>query len=374
MDNRFKFSYRRRLYTVIIPKRRRDLAFITYKNIGIRGISACVPPKKIYNKNLGYLIPAKEIEKTINAIGIYERRISDADICSSDLCFKAAKKLIDDNEMDINTIDVLLFLSQTPDYKIPANAPLLQHRLGLPNTTACFDINLACSGYVYGLSTAFAYASQQGINKVLLLVGETTTKLTSPYDKVNWPLFGDAGTATFIEKGDYCDSYFELMTDGSGAKSLMIPAGQCRNPTTVENLEITEREEGNKRSDHQMYMDGMDVFNFTLRVVPKAIKNMLTVLSIQSDEIDYFLFHQANKFMIDFIVKSLKIDTAKVPYCIDRFGNTSSASIPLTIVSELESKIRGKEKIILCGFGAGLSWGTVYTEFKNCAISPLIEY
>jgi 3-oxoacyl-[acyl-carrier-protein] synthase-3 len=337
-------------------------------------MAACVPSNIIYNKDLGYLIPEEEIEKTINAIGIRERRICDVDTCSSDLCFRAAKKLIEDNKIDVNTIDVLLFLSQTPDYRMPATAPLIQDRLGLPNTTASLDLVLACSGYVYGLSTAFAYASQQGINRVLLLVGETFTKLTSPYDKVNWPLFGDAGTATLIEKGDYCDSYFELMTDGSGAKSLIIPAGEFRNPATVENLQITEREEGNRRSDHQIYMDGMDVFNFTLRVVPKSIKNMLTALSIQSDDIDYFLFHQANKFMIDFIVKKLKIDTTKVPYCIDRFGNTSSASIPLTIVSELGGKIKEKQKIILCGFGAGLSWGTVYTELKNVNISSLIEY
>jgi len=350
------------------------MAFITYKNVGIRAIAACVPSDVVYNKDLGYLIPEDEIEKTINAIGIRERRISNADICSSDLCFKAAKKLIEDNEIDVNTIDVLLFLSQTPDYRMPATAPLLQNRLGLQDTTACMDLNLACSGYAYGLSAAFAYASQQGINRVLLLVGETFTKLTSPYDKVNWPLFGDAGTATLVEKGDYCDSYIELMTDGSGAESLIIPAGEFRNPATAENLQTTEREDGNRRSDHQIYMDGMDVFNFTLRVVPRAIKNMLTVLSIQPDAIDYYLFHQANKFMIDFIVKKIKIDIEKVPYSIDRFGNTSSASIPLTIVSELESRIKDSKKIILCGFGAGLSWGTAYMELKNCNISSLIEY
>jgi 3-oxoacyl-[acyl-carrier-protein] synthase-3 len=350
------------------------MAFITYKGVGIKAMAACVPSKIIYNKDLGYLIPKEEIEKTINAIGIRERRISDADTCSSDLCFKAAEKLINDNEIDINTIDVLLFMSQTPDYKIPATAPILQNRLGLPNTTAGLDLNLACSGYVYGLSAAYAYASMHGIKRVLLLVGETFTKITSPYDKVNWPLYGDAGTATLVEKGDYSDSYFELMTDGSGAKAIMIPAGECRNPATVENLKITEKEDGNKRSEHQIYMDGMDVFNFTLRVVPKSIKNMLSAISIQAEDIDYFLFHQANKFMVDFIVKKLKIDTAKVPYCIDRFGNTSSASIPLTMVSELEGKIRENERIVLCGFGAGLSWGTIYTELKNCAVSPLMEY
>ena len=218
------------------------MAFITYKNVGIRAISACVPPKIAYNKDLGYLIAQEEIEKTINAIGIRERRISDENTTSSDLCFKAAKKLIEDNDIDVNTIDVLLFLSQTPDYKIPATAPVLQNRLGLPQRTACFDLNLGCSGFVYGLSAAFAYASQQGVNRVLLLVGETFSKITSPYDKVNLPLYGDAGTATLIEKGDYCDSFFELMSDGSGAKAIIIPAGECRNPSTVENLQVTQRE------------------------------------------------------------------------------------------------------------------------------------
>jgi 3-oxoacyl-[acyl-carrier-protein] synthase-3 len=350
------------------------MAFITYKNVGIRAISACVPSNVVYNKDLGYLIPADEIEKTVNAIGIRERRVSGADTCASDLCFKAAKKLMEDNGTDVNTIDVLLFLSQTSDYKMPATAPILQNRLGLPDTTASLDLNLACSGYVYGLSTACAYASLQGVNRVLLLVGETFTKLTSPYDKVNWPLFGDAGTATLVEKGDFRDSCFELMSDGSGANSLIIPAGGCRNPATAENLQITEREDGNRRSDHQIYMDGMDIFNFTLRVVPKSIKNILAAMSIQPGDVDYFLFHQANKFMVDFIVRKLKIDTAKVPYSIDRFGNTSSASIPLTVVTELGNKIRENEKIILCGFGAGSSWGAAYTELKNCTISQLTEH
>jgi 3-oxoacyl-[acyl-carrier-protein] synthase-3 len=350
------------------------MAFITYKNVGIRAIAASVPSKIFYNKDLGYLIPEDEIDKTINNIGIRERRISDADTCSSDLCFTAAKKLLEDNKIDVNTIDFLLFLSQTPDYKIPATAPLLQHRLGLPNTTASLDLNLACSGYVYALSTAYAYASQQGINRVLLLVGETFSKNTSPYDKVNWPLYGDAGTATLIEKGEFHESYFELLSDGSGANSIILPAGEYRNPATAENLQMIEREDGNKRSDHHIYMDGMDVFNFALRVVSKSIKSMLATLSIQPEDVDYFVFHQANKFMIDFIVKKLKINTAKVPFCIDRFGNTSSSSIPLTIVSELENKIWNDPKIILCGFGAGLSWGTVYTELESCAISSLIEY
>lgn len=350
------------------------MATITYNNVGIRAIAACVPSKKVYNKDLGYLIPKEEIEKTIHSIGIEEKRIADESTCASDLCFKAAEKLLEDNKIEKDSIDMLLFLSQTPDYKIPATSPILQHRLGLPMTTACLDLSLGCSGFVYALSTAYAYASMPGINRVLLLVGETFSKIVSPYDKVNAPLYGDAGTATLVEKGNYGLSLFELMTDGSGAEAVIIPAGQCRKPASVENLEIEEKEEGNRRSDSQIYMNGMDVFNFTLRVVPKAVKRVAGGASVELSELDYLIFHQANRFMTDFFVKKLKFDSSKVPYCIDRFGNTSSSSIPLNIVSELEGKLDGHKKAIMCGFGAGLSWATAYVEFINCHVSPLIEY
>jgi 3-oxoacyl-[acyl-carrier-protein] synthase-3 len=350
------------------------MAFITYTGVGIRAIAACVPPQKIFNKDLGYLISKEEIEKTINSIGIREKRFAATDVCASDLCYKAAKQLIEDNTVDTNSIDVLLFLSQTPDYKIPATAPILQRRLGLPNTTACLDLSLGCSGYVYGLSVAYAYASMPGINKVLFLNGETFSKITSPYDKVNAPLYGDAGTATLIEKGNYPKAFFELMSDGSGAGSVMIPAGAYRNPTTESNIKAEEKEDGNIRSEHQIYMDGMDVFNFALRVVPKSIKNMMEVIDMNLNDIDYLVFHQANKFMIDFFIKKLKFDAGKAPYCIDKFGNTSSASIPLTIVSELENKLADEKRIVLCGFGAGLSWGTAYIIFKNCNVSRIFDY
>jgi len=350
------------------------MAYIRYKNVGIKAISACVPPKKVYNKDLVYLIPKEEIEKTINSIGIQEKRHVEPDVCSSDLCFKAAQKLIKDNQIDLNSIDMLLFLSQTSDYKIPATSTILQDRLGLPKSVAAMDLSLGCSGYVYALSTAFAYASMEGINRVLLLVGETFSKITSPFDKVNAPFYGDAGTATLIEKGEFSDSYFELMSDGSGMNSVIIPAGGSRIPANDKNLLVEEKENSNRRSDNQIYMDGMDVFNFALRVVPKGIKDLLNKIDKPLDDIDYIVFHQANRFMTDFFVKKLKFQNEKVPYCIDRFGNTSSASIPLTIVSELENKLTCNKKTIMCGFGAGLSWGTVYYEFKNCHVSPLINY
>lgn len=350
------------------------MAFITYNDVGIRAMTACVPSRIVYNKDLGYLIPEEEIEKTIHSIGIKEKRFAAPEVCASDLCLKAAKQLIEENEIDLNSIDMLLFLSQTPDYKIPATSPILQDRLGLPKTTACMDLSLGCSGYVYALSAAYAYASMSGINRVLLLVGETFSKITSSYDKVNAPLYGDAGTATLVEKGNFAKSYFELMSDGSGAETVMISAGECRNPSTLNNLQEEEKEDGNRRSDHQVYMNGMDVFNFALRVVPKSVRGMMEKIKIPLNDLDYLIFHQANRFMTDFFVKKLKFEISKVPYCIDRFGNTSSASVPLTIVSELQGLLEDRKQVLLCGFGAGLSWGTAYIVFDRCNVSSLIEY
>jgi len=350
------------------------MATIKFNNIGIRAISACVPKTIVDNKTLVNILPEEEVVKTIESIGIKEKRFVDDDVCSSDLCFKAAEQLFADNNIDRNSIDALIFLSQTPDYKIPATAPILQHRLGLPKTTLSFDINLACSGYVYALSTAFAYASLQGVDRVLLLVGETFSKITSPLDKVNAPLYGDAGTATLIEKGDFGDSHFILYSDGSGKDAVIIPAGEYRNPTTAENIKEVEMEEKNIRSEHQIYMDGMAVFNFALSVAPKSIKEIINITQITLEEVDYIVFHQANKFMTDFFAKKLKYPLEKVPYSLDRFGNTSSATIPLTISSELKTEDLEGKKVVLCGFGAGLSWATALMEFKNCKVSPIIEY
>lgn len=350
------------------------MATIRYNNVGIRAISACVPKKVVYNKDLGYLIPEEEIEKTISSIGVRERRIADNDVCASDLCYKAAKQLMEDNSIDPNSIDVLLFMSQTGDYRIPATSTILQHRLGLSKHTACLDLSLGCSGYVYALSTAFAYASMEGVNRVLLLDGETFSKIVNKRDKVDWPLYGDGATATLIEKGDFGESVFILMSDGAGENAVKIHGGGMRNMFTSESIVECEREEGNIRNDLEVYMDGMDVFNFAMSVVPKSVKEIVKETDSTLEDIDWLVFHQANKFMTDFFAKRLKFNMDKVPYCIQKYGNTSSTSVPLTIVSELENKLKDGDKVVMCGFGAGLSWGTAWIVFNNCKISSVIEY
>lgn len=348
------------------------MATIRYKNVGISAMSACVPKKIAYNKDLTNIMSAEEVDKMISSVGIHERRICDDDVFASDLCFKAAKKLMEDSNISPESIDMLLFMSQTADYRSPATACILQHRLGLSKDCAAMDLSLACSGFTYGLSTAMAYASMEGINRVLLLDGETFSKVVNPRDKVNIPLYGDAGTATLIEKGDFGESIFILRTDGSGEDAVKIPAGM-RNPLTPSSLIETERENGNYRNDVQVYMDGMDVFNFAIKVVPKGVKEILAESGLSHENINRLIFHQSNKFMTDFFIRKLKIDGNKCPYSIQKYGNTSSASIPLTICSELSGR-RNNERFVLCGFGAGLSWGTVLMTLYDCNILPVIEY
>lgn len=350
------------------------MAELRFDRVGIHSIAACVPQETEYNKDLGYLIPEEDIAKTINNIGIRERRIAGKDICASDLCCHAAEKLLSDNDIDRESIQALIFVSQTSDYHQPATAPILQHRLGLSTSTLSFDVNLACSGYVYGLSIAYSFCTQMGCDRVLLLVGETMSKITSDYDRESKPLFGDAGTATLVEKGDYGESFFSLNSDGSGAGIMIIPSGGFRDPCSVEAFEMVEDTNGNRRNGYQFRMDGMDVFNFGMRVEPKDIKRLLAMAGICMDDVDLLIYHQANRFMTDFFTKRLKFSTEKTPYSLDRFGNTSSASIPLTIVSELKDGYPVREKVILSGFGAGLSWGSVLLDLTKCKISELIDY
>lgn len=348
------------------------MAFLSFNNVGINGVSACVPKNIRKNNDLEDLLGKDELNKVIKSIGIQEMRHVDNGVTPSDLCYEAALTLIEDLKIDKSDIDLVLFLSQNGDFKIPATSPSLQHRLGLPKTTACIDLTLACSGYVYALSTAYAYASQPTINKVLLLVGEAFSQIVSDKDKVNAPLYGDAGTATLISKGDFGESQFNLYSDGSGFEAVQIPAGGARCPSSSETVKSRDMEKGNSRTLHQLYMDGLDVFNFTLKVVPSSIKKALSKSNNNNETIDYFLFHQANKFMIDFFRKKLKIAEDKVPISLDKFGNVSSATIPLTIVTKLKDNLENK-KLLLSGFGAGLSWATAVLDTSLCKVSKLKE-
>lgn len=350
------------------------MSIISYENVEIRGISAVVPKNIINNNSFSNFFTEKEIKNAIRTTGIEERRFSDKQTCSSDLSFEAAELLLKKIDIEREHIDILIFVSQTPDYHQPATAPILQNRLKLSKSCGAFDINLACSGYVYGLSTAFAYASQKGIRNVLLLVGETLSKIISQEDRATSLLFGDAGSATLIGKSDLTNSsYFSLNSDGEGKDVLKIKAGGYRFPSSPETLKVKNYEDGSKRTDEQLFMDGVEVFNFTMREVPKDIKRILKFAKKDLSEVDYIIFHQANKFMTDFFAKKLKYPIEKVPYSIQKYGNTSAVSIPLNIVAELNRDILRDKYIIMSGYGGGLSWGTSLFKINDIVIPEIKE-
>lgn len=351
------------------------MAILKFSNVGVSAMAACVPSRVIDNYKYTEYFPEEEVKKVVDKIGVYERRFADEKTCSSDLCFAAAEKLIADNNINRNEIELLVFVSQTADYRMPATSILLQNRLGLPISTIAFDVNLGCSGFLYGLSIVYSFMEHSGLKKALLLDGETRSKVYSPKDRQAAFIFGDAGVAALIERDEkYGESYFSLNSDGSRGELIMIPGGGYRNMSSVETLrEKVVDEFGNIRTDENGYMKGGDVFNFVIVEIPKDIKRLLQITEIDKDSLDYYVFHQANNFINSYIAKKLKFDTKKIPSTIQKYGNTSSVSIPLTIVSELKQNLVGKKKILLSAFGVGLTWATAIVQFDNCRISDLVE-
>jgi 3-oxoacyl-[acyl-carrier-protein] synthase-3 len=258
---------------------------------------------------------------------------------------------------------------------MPATSIILQDRLGLNKNTIAFDVNLGCSGFVYGLSIVYNFVQQAGVRKALLLDGETRSRVYSAKDRKTAFLFGDGGIAAIIEKGEqYGQSWFSLNSDGGRSSLIKMDAGGYRNPSTPETLkEKVVDEHGNIRSDEHGYMNGADVFNFVLAEVPKDIKKTFAFAEKTTADPDFFVFHQANKYMNDYLQKKLKLESEKVPASVSKFGNTSSVSIPLTIVSELQGKLNGSKELFLCGFGVGMSWASAIIKTNDCYISDLVE-
>lgn len=350
------------------------MAELNFQNIGISCIAGAIPKQSIFNRTYTNHFEANIVKDIVDKTGVEERRFATNDQTASDLCFAAAEQLFKDNEIDKSEIDILLFVSQTPDYRMPATSITLQSRLGLPKSTAAFDISLGCSGFVYALSVAYAYANMPNIKKVLILDGETRSKVYHPKDRKTAFIFGDAAVAAIIEKQNVGQSFFSLNSDGSRSNLIKIDAGGYRNPsnetTTVEKV-IDEH--GNIRTEEHGYMNGADVFNFVLREIPKNIKNTLAFAGTELEECDFYVFHQANKFMNDYLAKKLKLDSLKVPSTIQKFGNTSSVSIPITIVDKLKGKLNTPKKLLLCGFGVGMSWATAVISTDKVHISNIVE-
>ena len=352
------------------------MAFLTFEDVGIAAMAAAVPKTVIDNYKYTQYFPEDQVKEVVDKVGIYERRFADENTCSSDLCYAAAEKLFADNHVNRSEVDLLIFISQTPDYRMPATSVILQDRLGLPNSTMAFDINLGCSAFMYGLSVAYSMMRHQtDLRKAMILDGETRSKVYSPKDRRTAFLFGDGGVAALIERDErFGQSFFSLHSDGSREGLIKIDAGGYRKMSSAETVkEKVVDEYGNIRSDEQGYMHGGDVFNFVIREIPKDIKYLCGRTGEDIQSMDYYVFHQANNFINTYIAKKMKLEASKIPSTIAKYGNTSSVSVPLTIISELKGKLTGKKKLLLSAFGVGMTWATAILNFSGCEISDIVE-
>ncbi len=333
------------------------------KNVEIKGIACAVPDRIVNNEDFYQVFGEENVVKFINMTGVKQRHVAYDEQCASDLCFVAAKNIMEKLNWEPSSIDALILITQTPDYAVPASACVLQHRLGLSEDCIAFDINLGCSAYVYGLWQAATMISTQNINRVLLLVGDTSNFGINPNDSSTAMIFGDGGSATAMEKSEGKEIKYFLKTKGSAYKAIMVPAGHARSRSKIIN----------DASSCELTMNGADVFNFTITDVPKALNSFFSEYSINKDEVDMYVFHQANLYILKHLSRKLGIPSEKVPVSIDKYGNTSGESIPLTLVDVLGGDQSEEDmKLLLCGFGVGLSYGGIYTEIKKSACLPMI--
>ncbi len=349
------------------------MGLIKFSNIGIKAISATVPKKIVKASDLTDFFSAEQIEKFVEATGVVERRFADENVCASDLCYHSACDIFENVQITREEIDILIFVSQTPDYKSPGSSIILQNKLGLKKSTIVYDVNMSCSGFIHGMLMAYTFLQLSEINNVMLLVGDTLSKMISLQDKSTGLLLGDGGIAALISKDEqFGESYFSLNTDGENVNSVLIPAGGSRIRSSFDTLTDKQYEDGSIRNMEQVVMKGMDVFSFAISELPKDVKRLLEFAGMSIDKIDKFAFHQANKFMSDHITKKLKVDSSKILRSIHKYGNTAGVSIPLTMV-ENRSLINKGDSILMNAIGAGFAYGTVLLNIADCQILELKE-
>ena len=327
----------------------------------IKAISYYLPETVLTNEELIKEFPEWSVEKIVNKVGIDQRHIAEPEETSADLATKAAEKLFAEYDIDKSSIDFILFCTQSPDYFLPTSACLIQEKLKIPTSCGALDFNLGCSGYVYGLALAKGLLLGGIANNILLLTGETYSKFMHPKDKGNRTLFGDAGSATLISSDGFAEiGNFSLGTDGKGGENLIVKTGGMRNREKADDLKFDEN--GNPISSDHLYMNGSEIFNFTIEAVPPLIEDTLIKNALSREDVDGYVFHQANKFMINFLRKKLKIAPEKFHMYMSEVGNTVSNTIPIVITEELKKNaLHGN--ILLAGFGVGYSWAGCALKF-----------
>lgn len=327
----------------------------------ISGIEYHLPNEKLSSQQLANEFPEWSVEKIDAKTGIAERHIASETECSSDLAVEAATKLFRSGVCQPEEIDYVLFCTQSPDYFLPTTACLIQSRLGIPQSAGALDYNLGCSGFVVGLGLAKGLIETGQATKVLLLTGETYSKFVHRRDKSVRTLFGDAAAATLVaaieRTGQPPIGPFIYGTDGSGAGNLIVSTGGMRNPRTAETASLYEDESGNVRSQDNLFMNGAEVFNFTLRTIPGCVTALLDRAELGMEAVDLFVFHQANQYMLDHLRKKTKIPEQKFLIAMSHCGNTVSSSIPIALKdAQLSGRLRPEQLVMLVGFGVGYSW------------------
>lgn len=349
-------------YFLAVHDRKRVMAQVSMIGMEVRGIVACVPEKKVSNETDYPWFEPVEIKKVTAMVGIKSRRVADEKTCTSDLCLAAARHLMKRLDWEPASVDGLILVTQTQDFVMPSSSCIIQHKLGLPDTCAAFDVNLGCSAYVYGMWLANSLLVSKACHRrILLLTGETPSKFVDPKDRTTALLFGDAGSATALEASEEAGTkaHYIMMTDGKGAGDLIIPGGMFR-----------ERFPDDP-AKYCVQMNGGHVFDFTRTRVPPLIKDLLALSGTKVDDYAYFIFHQANEYLIKFLAGRVGIPMEKVPLSIGEFGNTGAASVPLTLAlaGPPPGTLGAVRQVMLLGFGVGLSWGGVSLQLPaDCLV------
>lgn len=339
------------------------MANAIFNNVKISGMSCAVPQRRVTTESYTKVFSEDEVRKFIDMVGVKGRYVAIDKQTGSDLCFAAARELLAKKNIEAETIDAVIYMSQVPDYKEPSTAFVLHKRLNLRQDCLAFDINLGCTGFLNGVTVMASFINSGLVNRGLLLVGEVSKADKNTKDHTNAMMFGDAGAACLFEKAEGT-VYSLLKADGKGFNIMGIPGGQARHPLDKEHPDWDSIEP---------HMDGFETFRFAITKAPAVWKDFSKIYDKKIDDFDYVMFHQSNKFMIDHIAAKMKLPKEKYPLSIDRFGNTNGVSIPITIVDLCERETVPDKMNLLCiAFGVGLSWGAISFEIQKDAVLPMI--
>jgi len=330
----------------------------------IKALTYYLPEKVVTNEDLVKQFPEWSVNKIISKIGIAERHIAADDETAGDMAIKAAVMLLEEYSIDRSTIDYVILVTQSPDYFLPTTACLIQDRLGLSTSIGAIDVNLGCSGFIYGLSLAKGLILSEMAKNVLLITSETYSKYIHPKDKGNRTIFGDAAAATLISNNGLAEiKNFSFGTDGRGADNLIVKTGAARCHTLLNDLSFDAT--GNPKSSDYLFMDGSEILNYTLDYFPPLVIDTLTKNNMEHNDVDLFIFHQANKFIMEQLRKKMKIEDAKFYRFFENVGNTVSSTIPIALKEALNDKtIVGKLNVLLAAPGLGYSWGGTIIKFQ----------